>query len=114
FGQHAQPMTLAHLWLSWAATLERDFDRLHGAFRRINLSPAGAAIMVGSEFPVNRARTAELLGFDAMHENCADAILELTPDDSLDVPAVIAVLYHSMAKWADDLILWSTNEFAFI
>src|SRR5215470_6376177 len=28
FGQHAQPMTLAHLWLSWAATLARDFDRL--------------------------------------------------------------------------------------
>jgi argininosuccinate lyase len=51
FGQHAQPMTLAHLWLSWAATLARDFDRLRGAFRRVNVSPAGAVIMVGSDFP---------------------------------------------------------------
>src|SRR3972149_5934931 len=34
FGQHAQPMTFAHLLLSWATTLARDFDRLHGAFRR--------------------------------------------------------------------------------
>src|SRR4051812_23388623 len=42
FGQHAQPMTLAHLWLSWAANLARDFDRLAGAYRRINVSPAGA------------------------------------------------------------------------
>src|SRR3954471_24904304 len=25
FGQHAQPLTLAHLWLSWVATLARDF-----------------------------------------------------------------------------------------
>lgn len=114
FGQHAQPMTLAHLWISWAATLGRDFDRLHGAYRRINVSAAGAAIMVGSEFPLNRARTAELLGFDAVHENAADAILELTADDSLDVPMVLALLYHSMAKWADDLILWSTSEFGFI
>ena len=65
FGQHAQPMTLAHFWLSWAATLARDFDRLHGAYRRVNVSPAGAAIMVGSNFTVNRERTAELLGFDA-------------------------------------------------
>ncbi len=114
FGQQAQPMTLAHLWLSWVATLGRDFDRLAGAFRRVNVSPAGAAIMVGSDFRVNRTRTAELLGFDAVHENCADAILELTADDSLDVPAVIAILYHSMAKWADDLILWSTAEFSFL
>lgn len=114
FGQHAQPLTLAHLLLSWAATLERDFARLHGAFTRVNVSPAGAAIMTGSEFPVNRARTAELLGFDAVHENCADAILELTPDDNLEVPVVLAVLYHSLARWADDLILWSTSEFAFV
>ncbi len=114
FGQHAQPMTLAHLWLSWAANLARDFDRLHGAYRRVNVSAAGAAIMVGSDFAVNRVRTAELLGFDGVHENAADAILELTPDDSLDVPMVLSILYHTMAKWADDLILWSTSEFAFV
>lgn len=114
FGQHAQPMTLGHLWLSWAATLARDFERLHGAYTRVNFSPAGAAIMVGSEFPVNRERTAELLGFDAIHENCADAILELNADDSLEVPAVVAVLYHSLAKWADDLIQWSTSEYNFV
>jgi argininosuccinate lyase len=114
FGQHAQPMTLAHLWLSWAANLARDFDRLHGAYRRVNTSPAGAAIMVGSDFPVNRARTAELLGFDSVHENCADAILELNADDSLDMPAVISILYHSMAKWADDIIQWTTSEYAFV
>jgi argininosuccinate lyase len=114
FGQHAQPMTLAHLWLSWAATLARDFDRVHGAHRRVNVSPAGAAIMVGSDFPVNRGRMAELLGFDEVHENCADAILELNADDSLDVAMVVALLYHSLAKWADDLILWSTTEFGFV
>ncbi|HYC46407.1 MAG TPA: argininosuccinate lyase [Burkholderiales bacterium] len=114
FGQQAQPMTLAHLWLSWAATLGRDFERLHGAYTRVNHSPAGAAIMVGSEFPVNRDRTAELLGFDDVHENCADAILELTNDDSLEVPAAVSILYHSLAKWADDLIQWSTIEYDFV
>ncbi len=114
FGAHAQPMTLGHLWLSWAATLERDFARLHGAWQRVNFSPAGAAIMVGSNFIVNRERTAALLGFDDVHENCADAILELNADDSLETPAAIAVLYHSLAKWADDLIQWSTTEFGFV
>ena len=107
-------MTLAHLWLSWAANLARDFERLHGAYGRVNTSPAGAAIMVGSDFPLNRERTAELLGFDSVHENCADAILELNADDSLETPAAVALLYHTLAKWADDLILWSTSEFGFV
>jgi argininosuccinate lyase len=114
FGQHAQPMTLAHLLLSWVATLERDFDRLRGCFERVDVSPAGCVIMVGTDFPLDRARTAELLGFGAIHDNAADAILELTADDSLDAPAVLAVLYHSLARWADDLILWSTREFHFV
>jgi argininosuccinate lyase len=114
FGQHAQPMTLSHIYLSWVATLARDFDRHLGAYRRINVSPAGAAIMVGSDFKVDRKRTAELLGFDSVHENCADAILELNADDSIETPMVVATLYHSMAKWADDLIAWSSSEFNFI
>ena len=114
FGQHAQPMTLGHLYLSWAATLERDFDRHLGAYRRVNTSPAGAAIMVGSDFRIDRRRTADLLGFDAVHENCADAILELNADDNIETAMVVATLYHSMAKWADDIILWSTSEFDFI
>jgi argininosuccinate lyase len=114
FGQHAQPMTLAHLWLSWTANLARDFERLCGAYRRVNQSPAGAVIMVGSDFPLNRARTADLLGFDGVHENAADAILELTADDSLETPMVLSLLYHTLAKWADDLILWSTSEFHFV
>ncbi|MGE4239801.1 lyase family protein [Ramlibacter sp.] len=79
FGQHAQPMTLAHFYLSWVATLERDFDRHHGAYKRVNTSPAGAAIMVGSDFRVDRQRTAELLGFDAVHENCAARSSSSTP-----------------------------------
>src|ERR1019366_10131876 len=80
FGQHAQPMTLSHLYLSWVTTLARDFDRHLGAYTRVNTSAAGAAIMVGSDFRIDRKRTAELLGFDSVHENCADAILELNAD----------------------------------
>jgi argininosuccinate lyase len=114
FGQVAQPMTFAHLLLSWASTLERDFDRLHGCYRRVNVSAAGCVIMVGTDFPLNRERTAELLGFDRVHENAADAILELTTDDMTDAASAVAVLYHSLAKWADDLILWSTREVDFV
>ena len=108
-GQHAQPITLGHHLAAWAAVLERDFERAVQAYRRINVSPAGAAIMTGSNFPVNRQRSAELLGFDRPAPNTFDAIL--SHDTLLDSFFVLAVLNADLARWADDLMLWSTSEF---
>ncbi len=68
-GQQAQPTTLGHQLLCWAIVLSRDFARLESAFGRINLSPAGCGIMTGSDFPLNRHRVAELLGFARPSEN---------------------------------------------
>jgi hypothetical protein len=87
--------------------LARDFERLHGAYRRVNTSPAGAAIMVGSELSGESRAHRGAARLRRVHENCADAILELNADDSLEMPAVISILYHSMAKWADDIIQWT-------
>jgi argininosuccinate lyase len=112
FGQHAHPMTLAHFWLSWVATLARDFDRLHGTYRRVNVSPAGAAIMVGSNFPVNRERTAELLGFDSVQSNTRDAVVNL--DTLLHAHGVIAVAISNAVSVASDLYLWSMSEVRFV
>ena len=106
--QHAQPLTLGHQLLAWVAVLSRDFKRIESVLHRINWSPAGAAIMTGSNFPINRHRTAELLGFERPCENTLDAIH--SPDDILEVFSVITLLHSSMARWADDLILWSSNE----
>jgi argininosuccinate lyase len=114
FGQQGQPLTFGYQMVAWAASLERDFERFAQTYRRINVSPAGSAIMVGSDFPIDRDRTAELLGFDAVHENCADSILNRSMDDILELPMVLSIIYHTMAKWADDIILWSTSEFQFI
>src|SRR5439155_13327694 len=88
-GQHAQPVTLGHQLAAWAAVLERDFERALQAYRRINVSPAGAAIMTGSDFPLNRQRTSELLGFDRPAANAFDAIL--SHDTLLDSFCVLAI-----------------------
>ncbi|MBW1800380.1 MAG: argininosuccinate lyase [Deltaproteobacteria bacterium] len=107
-GQHAQPTTFGHYLLAWAAVLSRDFQRLESVFHRVNRSPAGAAIMTGTNFPVNRHRTAELLGFENPSENTLDAIHNT--DDLIEVFSMVALLHTSIAKWAEDLILWSGNE----
>lgn len=111
-GQQAQPLTFGHQMLSWAAALSRDFDRLKSVSRRINVSPAGAAIMTGSGFALNRQRTAHLLGFDRPSENTLDAVHG--PDDLLEVFSTLAVLHANLARWADDVILWSGSEMAMI
>src|SRR5690606_20510899 len=111
-GQHAQPTTLGH----WAAMMERSFARdvarLHSLWERLNLSPAGAAIMTGSDFALDRERTSELLGFDRPLQNTMDAIL--SHDLEMEIASVYAVCGATLARVADDLFLWSTTEFAFV
>ena len=111
-GQHAQPTTLGHHLAAWAAVLERDFERAVQAYRRINVSPAGAAILTGSNFPLNRHRTSELLGFDRPAPSTFDAIL--SHDTELDSFCVLAILNADLGRWAEDLMLWSTSEFGMV
>lgn len=110
--QHAQPVTLGHQLLAWASLLERDFQRADTAYQRVNQSPAGAAIMTGSNFPINRHRTAELLGFDGVIKNTFDAIL--SHDAAMDTFHAVAVVNLNLSKWAADLNFWFTSEAGYI
>lgn len=111
-GQHAQPLTVGHYLASWAAALERDFMRALEAYRRINVSPAGAAIMTGSDFPLDRDRTSELLGFDRPTANTLDPVVN--HDTLLDSFCVLAMLNANLSRWADDVLLWSSSEFKLV
>lgn len=111
-GQHAQPTKFAH----WAAMFEeafsRDTARLLSFHTRLNLSPAGAAIMTGSDFPIDRMRVSALLGFDFPLANTLDAIL--SHDLEMECASVLAVLAQNLGRMANDLHLWSTFEFGFV
>jgi len=111
-GQHAQPSTFAHWATLFEAVFARDTARLLSFYQRLNRSPAGAAIMTGSDFPLNRQRVAELLGFDAPLAHTWDAIM--SHDLEMEYAGVLAVLAQNLGRIADDLILWSTSEFAMI
>ena len=110
--QPAQPVTLAHQLLHWSATLHRHAVRAAQAYVRVNQSPAGAAILTGSSFAINRHRTAELMGFDGVVTNTFDAIQG--HDDELDTVAVGAALSVSLGRWANDLTFWSTAEAGYV
>jgi argininosuccinate lyase len=110
--QQAQISTFAHYLVAWALPLGRDFERLTGAYDRANVSSAGAGIGTGSDFPLNRQRTGELLGFDGVCENVRDA--NAGRDFVLETLSAVTILMTNVA-WATDIIfLFSSNEFSFV
>lgn len=110
--QHAQPTTWGHMLLAWVAVLERDTDRLFLSFSHANRSPAGAAILTGSDFPLNRHRVADLLGFHGVEKNTFDAIL--SHDNLFELLSAQAILHMNLARWCDDLMLFNTSEFGMV
>lgn len=111
-GQHAQPTTFAHWATMFAEVFARDTARLLSFHKRLNRSPAGAAILTGSDFPLNRQRVSDLLGFDEPLPHTMDAIL--SHDLEMEYAGVLAVVAQNLGRLADDLILWSTTEFAMV
>ncbi|MFW6062133.1 MAG: argininosuccinate lyase, partial [Planctomycetota bacterium] len=71
--QRAQPIVAGHALLAYAEMLQRDADRLADARRRINVCPLGSGAVAGTSLPLDRRRTAELLGFDGVTRNSIDA-----------------------------------------
>jgi argininosuccinate lyase len=111
-GQHAQPTTYAHWLTMFEEVFARDTARLLSFHARLNRSPAGAAIMTGSDFPLNRHRVSDLLGFDSPLSHTMDAIL--SHDLEMDYACALAVLAQNIGRLADDLFMWSTMEFAMV
>ncbi|PHP46033.1 argininosuccinate lyase [Methanosarcinales archaeon ex4572_44] len=107
--QHAQPTTLAHHFLAYACSLERSFERLTDAYRRVNLCPLGAAAFAATAFPLDRAYACELMGFDNLLENSMDAVS--TRDFAIETISMCANLMTDISRFAEETILWSTSEF---
>jgi argininosuccinate lyase len=110
--QHAQPTTLAHHLLAYEQAFSRDFDRLRDAYKRVNLSPLGAAAFASTGYPVNRDYTASLLGFDGLMTNTMDAVA--TRDFALETLADLSILMANVSRLCEELIIWSMSFVKFV
>jgi argininosuccinate lyase len=110
--QPAQPVTFAHYLISYIDALERDMQRLQSAYTRVSLCPLGAGALATTSFPINRDRTAELLGFDGLLENSIDAVGSRDfIEETLGALTLIAV---NLSRLAEDLIIWSSPDFGVV
>ncbi len=109
--QRAQPVRLAHHLLAWCEMLERDRGRLDDAARRMNESPLGAGALAATTFPIDRAHTAEALGFARPARNSLDATGDR--DFLVESVAALAMTAVHLSRIGEELVLWSTQEFGF-
>jgi len=110
--QVAQPITFGHHMMAWQAMLERDAGRFADCRARMNQMPLGAAALAGTSYPIDRAYTAELLGFDAPCENSLDAVSDR--DFAIEFVAAASILMMHLWRFVEELMLWASAQFAFI
>ena len=110
--QRAQPVLLAHHLLAYVGMFERDQERLRQLRARTARSPLGAAALAGTPFPINRASTAERLGFEGVIPNSLDAVSDR--DFAIEFTSAAALCMTHLSRWSEELVLWSSQEFAFV
>lgn len=110
--QRAQPVLFSHHLLAYVEMLERDRERFQGCLDRVDVLPLGSGALAGTTFPVDRAYVARLLGFSRVSENSIDAVSDR--DFVLEFLSASAILFVHLSRLAEEMILWSSQEFGFI
>jgi argininosuccinate lyase len=110
--QRAQPVLAAHYFLAYVEKFARDRDRLADCRRRLNVLPLGAAALAGTSLPIDRTRVAAALGFDAVAANSLDVSSDR--DFVLESVFVLTLIAEHLSGWAEEWVLWSTQEFGFL
>ncbi|MSQ12188.1 MAG: argininosuccinate lyase [Dehalococcoidia bacterium] len=110
--QRAQPVLLAHHLLAYFHMLERDAERFRETRRRADVMPLGSAALAGAAYPLDRRWMAKELGFSAISKNSMDAISDR--DFLLDYQAAAAIGMMHLSRLAEELVLWSSEEFGFV
>jgi argininosuccinate lyase len=110
--QRAQPVLFAHHLLAYVEMFERDKGRVHDARGRLNVMPLGSGALVGTNYPVNRRYTAELLGFPAITANSMDAVSDR--DFMIESASALSIVMMHLSRLSEELIVWASQEFQFV
>ncbi|MFN3681454.1 MAG: argininosuccinate lyase [Nitrospira sp.] len=110
--QQAQPVLFAHHLRAYVEMIERDKGRLRDARARLNVMPLGSGALAGTNYPVNRSYTAQLLGFPTITRNSLDAVSDR--DFAIEVVAALAIIMMHLSRLSEELVIWASQEFQFV
>jgi len=110
--QVAQPVSFAHHLLAYVEMFSRDEQRLMEARRRVNQLPLGSAALAGTTYPLDRERVANTLDMDGVCQNSLDAVSDR--DFAIEFTAAASLCMVHISRLSEELILWMSQNFAFI
>ena len=110
--QSAQPVTFGHHLMAYVEMLGRDRGRFQDARKRLNECPLGAAALGGTNFPIDRFRTASALGFDRPTANSLDSVSDR--DFALEAMSAASILAMHLSRFAEEIVIWTSAQFAFV
>ncbi len=110
--QAAQPVSFGHHMMAYFEMLTRDAERLVDCRKRMNSMPLGSAALAGTTYPINRKRTAELLGFERICLNSLDGVSDR--DFAIEFLSASSMIMMHLSRFSEELILWSSAQFNFI
>ncbi|MBT7290219.1 MAG: argininosuccinate lyase [Chloroflexi bacterium] len=110
--QRAQPILLAHYLLAYHDMLTRDIGRFQDMMKRVDVMPLGSGALAGVPYPIDREYVAKELGFAAISSNSIDAVSDR--DFLLEYSAAAAIAMMHISRFAEEMIIWSSQEFGFV
>jgi len=110
--QKAQPITLAHHFGAYFEMFKRDRQRLADIYKRMNYCPLGSGALAGTTYPLDRAYTAELLGFDGPTLNSMDSVSDR--DYVIELLSALSTIMMHLSRFSEEIIIWNTNEYQFV
>lgn len=110
--QRAQAVPFGHYLMAYYQMLKRDRGRLQDALARLDVLPLGSGALAGSTIPLDREFVRKKLGFSAVSENSMDSVADR--DFILDPVYIAATIMMHLSRFAEDMILFATEEYGFI
>ena len=110
--QRAQPVLFAHHLLAYFHMLQRDRERFADCLRRTDVLPLGSGALAGVPYPIDRDLVAKELGFSRISANSIDAVSDR--DFLVEYQSNAALCMAHLSRLAEELVLWSSQEFGFV
>lgn len=111
--QRAQPITMGYHFGAYIEMFKRDVSRLEDAVKRMDVSPLGSGALAGTTYPIDRAMSAKLLGFEGGYTaNTLDGVADR--DFCAEIACAMSLIMVHLSRFSEEIILWCSWEFKFV